>query len=70
MSHNAVDPDPAERLSEDELHGLQLARLRRVLRHAYDNIAHYRQAFDAAGRRPEDCHDLADLATFPLTTNR
>src|ERR1700761_4524961 len=68
MSHNAVDPDPAELLSADELRGLQLARLRRVLRHAHDNIAHYRKSFYGAGVRPDDCHDLSDLAKFPLTT--
>ncbi|HEV2639979.1 MAG TPA: phenylacetate--CoA ligase PaaK [Actinocrinis sp.] len=60
--------DPAERLSADELAATQLARLRQTLRHAYDNVAFYRHAFDAAGLRPEDCRELADLAKFPLTT--
>ena len=60
--------DPAERMSPDELRALQLARLRDVLRHAYENVGHYRRAFDAAGVRPDDCADLADLAKFPLTT--
>ncbi|MEU6933690.1 phenylacetate--CoA ligase PaaK [Streptomyces sp. 2RAF24] len=59
--------DAGERLGRDELEALQLERLRATLRHAYDNVAFYRQAFDAAGVRPEDCRSLADLARFPFT---
>jgi phenylacetate-CoA ligase len=60
--------DPAERMSAGELRELQLARLRETLQHAYANVGHYRRAFDAAGVRPQDCRELADLAKFPLTT--
>jgi phenylacetate-CoA ligase len=60
--------DPVERVSVDELRALQLDRLRWSLRHAYDNVAHYRAAFDAAGVHPDDCRELADLARFPFTT--
>jgi phenylacetate-CoA ligase len=60
--------DPAERLSVDELRALQLERLQWTLRHAYENVPHYRQAFDAAGVHPEDCRELADLARFPTTS--
>jgi phenylacetate-CoA ligase len=60
--------EPIERASVDELRALQLERLQWSLRHAYDNVAHYRNAFDAAGVRPSDCHDLSDLAKFPFTT--
>ena len=35
---------------------------------AYDNVAHYRRKFDAAGVKPSDCRSLADLAKFPFTT--
>ncbi|MEV6400370.1 phenylacetate--CoA ligase PaaK [Streptomyces sp. NPDC051907] len=59
--------DAAERLSREELEALQLERLRKTLRHAYDNVAFYRQSFDKAGLRPEDCRSLADLARFPFT---
>jgi phenylacetate-CoA ligase len=57
-----------ERASRDELQALQLARLRWSLKHAYDNVPHYRRAFDAKGVRPEDCRSLADLAKFPFTS--
>jgi phenylacetate-CoA ligase len=61
------DLEPIERASLDELRALQLERLRWSLHHAYANVAHYRQAFDAAGVHPDDCKDLADLARFPFT---
>jgi phenylacetate-CoA ligase len=60
--------DPVERVSVDELRALQLERLQWSLRHAYDNVPHYRAAFKAAGVHPDDCRELADLAQFPFTT--
>jgi len=60
--------EPIEKASLDELRGLQLERLRLTLAHAYDKVPHYRKAFDAAGIRPGDLRDLADLAKFPFTT--
>jgi phenylacetate-CoA ligase len=51
----------------EELRALQLDRLRWSLRHAYDNVRHYREVFDAAGVSPEDLHELEDLARFPFT---
>jgi phenylacetate-CoA ligase len=61
------DLEPIERASRDELAALQLQRLQWSLKHAYDNVPHYRRAFDGAGVRPEDCRTLADLAKFPFT---
>src|SRR5436190_4324891 len=60
--------DPVERVSVDELRALQLERLQWSLRHAYENVGHYRAAFEAAGVHPDDCRELADLARFPFTT--
>ncbi len=60
--------DPIERASRDEIAALQRQRLAWSLQHAYDNVPHYHAAFDAAGVRPEDFRDLADLAKFPFTT--
>ncbi|WP_444951841.1 phenylacetate--CoA ligase PaaK [Micromonospora ureilytica] len=59
--------EPIERASIDELRALQRDRLRWSVRHAYDNVPHYRRAFDAAGVHPDDCRDLDDLARFPFT---
>ena len=59
--------EPIERASRDELQALQTQRLAWTLRHAYANVPHYRAAFDAAGVRPEEFRELADLARFPFT---
>jgi phenylacetate-CoA ligase len=60
--------DPIEIASRDEISALQLKRLKWSLRHAYDNVPHYRSAFDAAGAHPDDLKSLSDLAKFPFTT--
>ncbi len=60
--------EPAERASVAEIRALQRERLAWSLRHAYDNVPHYRRAFDAAGVTPDDFRDLPDLARFPFTT--
>jgi phenylacetate-CoA ligase len=62
------DLEPIETASVDELRSLQLERLRWSLRHAYECVPHYRRLFDAAAIHPDDCKDLADLASFPFTS--
>jgi phenylacetate-CoA ligase len=59
--------EPIERASTDELRALQLERLRWSLAHAYENVPHYRKAFDAKGVHPRDLVRLEDLAKFPFT---
>jgi len=59
--------EPIEKAGVDELRALQLKRLRWSLQHAYEKVPHYRKAFDAAGIRPGDLMNLADLAKFPFT---
>ncbi len=59
--------EPIETASADGLRALQLQRLRWTLRHAYDNVPHYRASFDGAGVHPDDIKDLADLAKLPFT---
>ena len=61
------DLEPIERASRDEVAALQLERLKWSLRHAYDNVPHYRRKFDAHGVHPEDLRSLADLSRFPLS---
>src|SRR6201992_3941277 len=62
--------EPIETASIDDLRSLQLERLQWSLRHAYDNVPHYRRAFEAAGVHPDDCKELADLARFPFTAKQ
>ena len=66
----AGELEPIERASRDELQALQLERLKWSLRHAYDNVPHYRRAFDEAGVHPDDLKTLADLAKFPFTDKK
>jgi phenylacetate-CoA ligase len=54
--------------TEAALRELQLERLQTTLRHVYERVPHYRQAFDDSGVRPDDLDTLADLARFPFTT--
>ncbi len=70
LSPKPGDLEPIETASVDELRALQLERLRWSVRHAYDTIAHYRAAFDAAGVHPDDLKGLEDLARFPYTTKK
>ncbi|MGZ5786501.1 MAG: phenylacetate--CoA ligase PaaK [Ramlibacter sp.] len=65
-----MELEPIARASRDELQALQLERLRWSLRHAYDNVPHYRASFDAAGVHPDDLKSLSDLARFPFTDKK
>jgi phenylacetate-CoA ligase len=56
-----------ERASTDELRMLQQKRLQWSLAHAYENVPHYRKAFDDKGVHPRDLGTLEDLARFPFT---
>jgi phenylacetate-CoA ligase len=59
--------DDTERASRDEIMALQKKRLAWSLKHAYDNVAHCKTAFDRAGVHPSDFRELSDLAKFPFT---
>jgi phenylacetate-CoA ligase len=60
--------DPIETASRDEIAALQLQRLKKTLKHAYENVPHWRQTFDAKGVHPDDLKTLADLSKFPFST--
>jgi phenylacetate-CoA ligase len=62
--------EPIETASLDELRAVQLERMKWSLRHAYDNVPHYRAKFDRAGVHPDDLKALSDLARFPFTTKQ
>src|SRR5258707_1411472 len=63
----SAELDEAERASRDEIMALQTRRLAWSLKHAHDNVAHYKKAFDTAGVHPSDFKQLSDLAKFPFT---
>jgi len=67
LSPRKEELDPIEIASIDEIRALQLERLKWSVRHAYDNVAMYKQRFDEAGVHPDDLQQLSDLAKFPFT---
>ena len=62
------DLEPIESASRDQISALQLERIKWTLKHAYDNVPHYKKKFDEKGVHPDDLKTLADLAKFPFTT--
>jgi phenylacetate-CoA ligase len=67
-----LKPDPHEldryeMAATEDLRAWQLTQLQWSIRHAYDNVAHYRAKFDTAGVHPTDLTSLDDLAKFPFT---
>lgn len=65
---NPRDLEPIERASRGEIEALQLQRLQWSVKHAYQNVAHYKKSFDRVGVHPDDLKALADLKKFPFTT--
>jgi phenylacetate-CoA ligase len=59
-----------ETASRDEIQALQFKRLKWSLEHAYNNVPHYKAAFDAKGVHPSDFKTLADIAKFPFTMKK
>ncbi len=64
------DLEPIEHASRDEIAALQLRRLKATLTSAYNNVPHYRHAFEARGVHPDDLTQLSDLAKFPFTVKK
>lgn len=66
----ALPLEAIETASVDELRALQLERLKKSLRHTYDNVAIYRAKCRVSGVHPEDLKTLADLRHFPLSNKK
>jgi len=62
--------DPIETASRDEIEALQFHRMKRSLRHAYENSPFYRQRFIQYDIHPDELKTLADIAQFPFTTKQ
>ncbi len=59
--------DPIEIASRDEIEALQFHRMKRSLKHAYENSPFYRKRFIEHDVHPEELKSLADIAKFPFT---
>ena len=73
MGSSGADPasDQLDELnSVEQLRHLQLQRLRGSIRHAWENVAHYRRSFATRGVEPGDVRTLEDLARFPFLSKQ
>ncbi|MBE6952307.1 MAG: phenylacetate--CoA ligase [Ruminococcaceae bacterium] len=57
-----------ETMPREELRALQLAKLKKQVEHAYNDVPFYKKQLDERGVRPEHIKTLKDVALLPLTT--
>lgn len=60
------DPD-IELASRAYIEALQLEKLKKQVRYAYERVPYYRSLMDATGVRPEDISTLEDIRLLPFT---
>lgn len=70
LTPSPKDLDPIETASRDEIEALQFHRMKRSLKHAFENSPFYRNQFIKADVHPEDLKTLGDIAKFPFTTKQ
>ena len=70
LTPNPKDLDPIETASRDEIEALQFHRMKRSLKHAFENSSFYRNQFIKADVHPEDLKTLKDIAKFPFTVKQ
>ncbi len=58
----------AECMSSEEREEMQLKRLKKVVKKAYENVPYYKELFDSAGITPQDIQTLKDIEKIPFTT--
>lgn len=54
--------------TSDQIAALQGKRLRRLVSHAYENVAYYRRLFDRHGVEPSNVTSVSDLSAIPVTS--
>ncbi len=59
-----------ETMSRADMQKLQLARFQKIVNYAYNNIAFYKNKYDAAGFKPEDLNTLDDIRRIPFVTKK
>jgi phenylacetate-CoA ligase len=57
-----------ETMPREKLRSLQLERLKRVVKYAYEKVPFYRKRFDTSGIKPEDIRSLEDIKYIPFTS--
>ena len=67
MSDKREHYEAIEVAGRDEIAALQLKRLKKTVRRAFENVPHYRSALAAAEVHPDDIRSLDDLRRLPFT---
>ena len=57
-------------MPREQLRELQLERMKKSIRHAYDNVDFYKKSFAEADVTPDDLTCLEDLAKFPFVVKQ
>ncbi|NLD17130.1 MAG: phenylacetate--CoA ligase [Tissierellia bacterium] len=59
-----------ETLSRSEIEDIQLLKLKKQVKYAYDNVSHYKNKMDEMGIKPEDITNLSDIQSLPFITKQ
>ncbi|MFC5739863.1 Phenylacetate-coenzyme A ligase [bioreactor metagenome] len=70
LTPNRKELDPIEIASRDEIEALQFHRMKRSLRHAFENSPFYRKRFIEHDVHPDELKSLSDIAKFPFTVKQ
>ncbi|MBE6875295.1 MAG: phenylacetate--CoA ligase [Ruminococcus sp.] len=67
MSEPRIYHPEMECMNPEEKKALQSERLRKTVKHVYDNVTLYRERMDAKGVSPDDIQSVDDLKLLPFT---
>lgn len=59
-----------DRLTSAEISNLQNQKLRKLIRHCYENVPYYTKLFNRLDLKPEDIQTRADLVKLPILTKQ
>ena len=60
--------EKSECMTKEEKEKVQLERLQKTVKLAYENVEFYKNRFDEIGLKPEDIKTLKDIEKIPFTT--
>ena len=65
---NDIVDKKIEQMDRAEMRALQLERLKKIVKYAYERVPFYTKKFDEIGLKPEDIKTLEDIKKIPYTT--
>jgi len=68
VSRYIADLEESQWWSPQQLKEMQNEKLRKMVKHAYENVQHYREVFDECGLTPDDIKSMDDLPKLPILT--